>query len=251
MAKQDWVPSWLRGNKDDEEEEEKNKIKLPKELKEEIEGVVKASNKGVEDKLKGLDSLVAFADEYKKDKEDARKAKEEEEAERKRVEAKNKKDEETDEDLAARLLSDPKSVLAESSKPAINLALTIRADNVRREVFEDRKNDFPYYDGDVKKEVDSILNGQSLQFRNDPQSVENVYYTVVGKKQKEISEGKIKSRFASSSSSTNGTDKTNNEDFKLDVTDELRRAARLSGMPIDDYMKVVEKAAKAGEIEYV
>lgn len=241
MAK-DWIPSWMRK---DEDKEEKNE--LPKELKDEIANSVKASTDPINEKLKSLDSLVAFAADYQKDKKEAKDK--EEEAERIRIANKNKKEEESDEDLAARLLSDPKSVLNEANRPVINLALSIKADNVKREVFEDRKEEFPYYEGDVRKEIDGILSKQTLAFRNDPLSVENVYYTVVGKKQKEISEGKIKSRFASVSSSTNSS-KTD-ENFSIEITPEITRAARLSGMDIGDYTKLLEKAAKAGEIEYV
>ena len=244
MAKDTWIPSWLRGN----EEVEDKDADAKKKLQETVEAAAKAAVSPIEERLKGLDSLVAFASEYKADKEKA--ANEASEAARKKKEIEDRKTETTDEDLAAMLLTDPRRALAEALKPQNQLIFTMRADQVKDRVFKDRADEFPYYSGDIRTEVDKILGEQDLKFRNDENAVANVYYTVVGRRQKEINEGKIKSRFAFSTSTTNGSSKTD-EALTFDITPEIIRAAKLSGMDIDDYQKLLQKAAKAGEIEYV
>lgn len=246
----DWIPKWLRN--DDVEDKDKDKDKeVPKALKDAIAEAVKASTSPIEKRLEGLDSLTAFAADYKKEKEE----KEAADAKRKKDEAdalanKNKP---TDEQLAALMLTDPASAVKHITQGQQDLLLMMRADQVRDQVLKDRAEDFPYYTGNVKTEIDSILSKQSLAFRNDPKAVENTYYTVVGKMQKEISEGKIKSRFAASTSSQGGSGKSDasSDDFHIEITPDIEKAARMSGIDVKDYVKLVEKAAKAGDIEYV
>ncbi len=241
----EWVPSWLK--KEDPKEE---KVELPKELKESIENSIKTTMSPIEEKLKGLDSLVAFAQEYKTDKEKAIKdaADAKAAAEAKKV----KEDKPSSEDLAAALLQDPEGTFRDLSKHQVEFMLSMRADQIKDQVFRDRAEEFPYYSGEVKTEVDKILSEQTLKFKTDPNAVANVYYTVVGKKQKDINDGKIKSRFASASgSSTNGTVKSEDGEIKLEMSAEMKRAAKLTGMSEEDFLKLAERAAKAGELEYV
>lgn len=245
MAK-DWVPSWFK--KEDDKDDKDDKKELHPEVSKLVTETVKASLSPIEEKLKGLDSITAYFTE-RRTKEEA----EEKEKKDKEVAFKAKKDKETEEtpdELVARFAADPKAFVNEMSQPVVQLTYTIRADQIKREVFEDRAQEFPYYSGDIKKEVDETLAKQTLAFRNDPNAVANVYYTVLGKKQKDISEGKIKSRFASSTSSTNNS-KPDENTLVLDMTPEIAKAARLSGMEAEDYMKLLKKAAAAGEIEYV
>ena len=63
-------------------------------------------------------------------------------------------------------------------------------------MFEDQDK-FKFYHGDLKREIDSLLANQPVDFRLNPANIENVYNTVIGKHMPEIIEGKIKTRFAS------------------------------------------------------
>ena len=129
--------------------------------------------------------------------------------------------------------------------------MEMRANNVRREVFEDTEK-FEYYSGDFKREVDALLAAQPLSFRNNPASVENVYYNVLGRKQKEIAEGKIKSRFASATSGSSTSGKTGEADkFMIEIDDQIRKAAKLTGMTPEEYAAVVAQEAQEGNIAYV
>src|SRR5208282_6916079 len=163
---------WEKEKKDDN----KDKDKLPESLENRFKTidekmVTKDDLTALNKKLEGLDSINAFVTEQKKEKEDRQRAIDD----KKRADARP-----SGEDLAARVLSgDVESVVRELTEPQANLVLSVRADNIRREVFEDRAADFPYYTGDIKAEVDKIIKTQPLAFQNNPQALENTYYTVV------------------------------------------------------------------------
>jgi hypothetical protein len=244
-------PSWLGGT-DDDEEKKKQEAAAKKQREDEIAAAVKAATDPIVEKLKGLDSISNLAAEMKTEREANKKKEEDAEAERQRKASGGNAP--TDEELAKLMETDPKRAVAYLTQGQRELTLRNSAQLVKASVFTDRSDEFPYYTGEIKAEVDKVIGEQNLQFQNDPVAVANAYYTVIGRKQKDITDGKIKSRFASTSGTTGtgGTGGGNQgEEFKLEVTDEMRKAARLSGIPIDDYMKMAEKAAKAGELEYV
>lgn len=125
-----------------------------------------------------------------------------------------------------------------------NVILTTRADQVKRGVFEDTEK-FKYYHGDLKTEIDSLLEKQPLVFRQDPANIENCYNTVIGKHHNEIMEGKIKSRFAAGSGTshgTNGAGDTGAGDKKPPViTDDIKKMSKIFGMEPEKYAEMLEK----------
>jgi hypothetical protein len=224
-----------------EEKKEESKVELPKELEDRFSSVktdvTTEVNKKIDERFSELAPVLEFAKSYKKDREDAEAA---------RVEAARKKTEQenttSDEDLAAELLNNPRKAISEATKGERALLLQVRADNIRREVFEDEASEYPYYTGDIKKEVNEMLAKQSIAFQNDRSSIANVYHTVVGKRMKEINEGKIKSRFASfSSTNSSGPNASESEAKKIKVTPEIERAAKLTGLTTKDYVDMLEK----------
>ena len=231
-----------------EEKKEEKKTELPPELEARFKKVDDLDTKvsSIDEKLKGLDSITAFIEDQKKEKEEAKTAAA---AARARKTPEQEKDD--DENMAALLLSDPKAAFSELSKPLQQVMLMTRADNIKREVFTDRADEFPYYSGEVKGEVDKILGEQTLQFRNDPNAVANVYHTVVGKRMKDINEGKIKSRFASGTGPLSNSQQNKEDEFVIELSDDIKRMAKLTGMSEGDAKDLVQKAAKAGEIDYV
>jgi hypothetical protein len=80
-----------------------------------------------------------------------------------------------------------------------------------------------------------------------------VYYNVLGRKQKEITEGKLKSRFASSTGATSSSGKVagTEDTFTIEVDDQIRKAAKLVGMKPEEYAALVATEAKEGNIAYV
>jgi hypothetical protein len=229
---------------DDKKEEE---VKLPKELEDRFKKVDALDDKvsNIDKKLASLDSITAFIDEQRTANEQERTRREE--AARR---AKDKEEELSPEEMAARLVTDPKGVIADATKPQTMAILSIRADQIRRQVFEDRETDFPYYSGDIKTEINKMLAQQSLEFQNNPASVENVYHTVVGRKMKDITEGKIKSRFASATGKTTGSSGADEdkEQKTIKITPEIERAARLTGLKTEDYIELLKNDE---EFDYV
>jgi hypothetical protein len=242
------MPAWKYPWEKEEEVKKEEKHELPPELEARFKKVDELDTKvsSIDTKLAALDSITAFIEDSKKEKEDARKA-----AETARNRKTPEEIEDADKDMAALLLSDPKAAFGELSKPLQQVMLMTRADNIKREVFTDRAEEFPYYSGEVKNEVDKILGEQTLQFRNDPNAVANVYHTVVGKRMKDINEGKIKSRFAGGSGPLSNTNVNKEDELTIELSDDIKRMAKLTGMSEADAKTLVEKAAKAGEIDYV
>ena len=213
-------------------EDSEEKTEIPEDLKKQLEAGVKASEElpKLTALLQGLaDTQAADAAARKKEKDEAAAA-----SSRAASEAKNGTLEEQIEALM--LEGRTKDAIALATQPTNNALLTIRADQIKREVFEDKAEEFKYYHGDIKKEVDALLNAQPLAFRNDPANVANCYHTVVGK---------IKTRFAAgegsrgtSSGAAGGTGTDAHEPIKL--TDDIRKAAKLLGFKPEEYVKILD-----------
>ncbi len=234
----DW---WQRAKKEEPVEPE-----APKELIE-TRAKVEALDSRMTEMLNGLSAISNSIAADKAEKE-AEKTARTEAARRKQVEDAKL----SPEDLAANMFADPEGTVKKLTDPLAVELMEMRANNVRREVFEDTEK-YEYYTGDFKAEVDKLLAVQPLAFRNNPASVENVYYNVLGRKQKEIAEGKLKSRFASSTGATSSSGKVaGNEDaFTIEVDDNIRKAAKLVGMKPEEYAALVATEAKEGNIAYV
>lgn len=232
---------WQKAKKEEPEE-----LEAPKELIE-TRAKVEALDSRMTEMLNGLSAITnsIAADRAEKEAEKAARA---EAARRKQAEEAKL----SPEDLAANMFSDPEGTVKKLTDPLAVELMEMRANNVRREVFEDAEK-FKYYTGDLKTEVDKLLAVQPLAFRNNPASVENVYYTALGKKQDEIAEGKLKSRFASSTGSTASKGKVSGieDTFTIEVDDSIRKAAKLVGMKPEEYAALVTTEAKEGNIAYV
>ena len=184
--------------------------------------------------LEGLKGIQAFVEESKTEKEAA--------AARARAAASAEHSKETDAELQELILTDPATAIKRGTQDQSIAILTLRADQIKRDVFEDTDR-FPYYSGEIKSEIDKLLAGQNLTLRNDPSVVENCYFTVLGKHTEEVREGKLKSRFAGSSGSR-GTSSGDagagkgEEKEHLEINDDIRHAARIAGMKPEDYAKM-------------
>jgi hypothetical protein len=226
------LPAWISkisGNNEGE-----YKFELPKVIQDQLDEAkgLKTQVETMSTKLGALDDITAY---IREQREAAAKPKP------KPVPSAEESEDERRE-LAGLLLTDPEAAYARLAGKTNAAVMMVRADNVRRETFEDNAEKFPYYTGEVKLEINKILAKQSLEFRNSPEALENTYYTVVGKMQKEISEGKIKDRFASSTSSR-GSGNLNEVDDrkKITVNDDITKIASQLGMKVDDYVKLLEE----------
>ena len=236
---------WEREKK----EEKKVEDELPEALKQQLAKVdsmetsLGESNRKIDSLVEGLNSISSFINEQKTERDNARASA------ARRTALENTPN---PEDLAAELLSDPQSAINKMTTPQAQAIMELRADNIRRETFEDSEK-FEFYTGEIKDEVNRMIASQTLTFRQSPANLENVYYTVIGKKRREISEGKIKSRFAtpSGSSLSSGSSDGAKDKIKIEVTDDIRKAARLVGLKPEDYADLLGKEAEEGNINYV
>lgn len=225
---------WMK--KDSSDGKEQVEIKLDEDTQKKLDAALGMGEefKKITTMLDGLKGIQAFVDESRAEKEAA--------AARARTEAQARNASQTDEELQQLILTDPGAAIKKGTQDQSMAILMLRADQLKRDVFEDADK-FPYYAGEVKSEIDRLLSGQTIQLRNDPSVIENCYYTVLGKHAEEAREGKLKSRFASSSGSR-GTSSGNagagkDEDKEhLEINDDIRRAARIAGMKPEDYAKM-------------
>ena len=146
------------------------------------------------------------------------------------------------------ILTNPKEAIRRATEGQSVAIMTLRADGIRRETFEDQEK-FKYYTGDFKSKVDALIAGQNLTARNDSSVVENCYKTVLADHMDQILEGKLKSRFASgtsssgtSSGSAGDSGSGGREKAKIDASLEkdIRRAAAQTGYSYEDYVKELE-----------
>jgi hypothetical protein len=153
---------------------------------------------------------------------------------------------ELDDELEALLLSNPRLAIQRATADQANAIKLIHAGNVKRDVFDDGDK-FPYYVGDMKREIDALLVQQPADFQCNPVNIENTYHTVLGRHTKELVEGKVKSRFAGSqgsggtSSGSAGSSSTGEGDRKPELTDDIRRAAKQVGIKAEDYLEMLVK----------
>jgi len=126
----------------------------------------------------------------------------------------------------------------------------IHAEQIRKELFDSDPDKFQYYSGDIKREVDALIANQAVDFRTNSANIENCYHTVLGKHTKEIVEGKLKTRFASSSGGSTATGAAGNTgaaDGKesriagIAADPEVIRAARQCGIPVAEYARMLEE----------
>lgn len=231
--------SWQRP-KDGQIAENEVKVVISPEDQKKIDDAVAATAElpKIKEQLEGLKGIQAFIEEQKKEKADAAAA------------AARKKQEEgaaaLDDEIEQLMLTDPKAAIAKATSGQAAAILTLRADNIKREVFEDAEK-YKYYHGDIKKEVDALLSGQTLQARNDPSVVENCYKTVVGSHTDEILEGKLKTRFAGSESASRGTSTGSagssgtGAKKELPITDDIRKLAKSFGVKPEEYAEMLDK----------
>ena len=213
-------------------------LELPKEIQESIEKGAKAH-----DSLSRIETMLQEQKDLQAKKDDdEKKAREAAEAEKKRKEAAEKNGTLEEQIEALMLEGRTKDAIALATQGTNTAVLSIQADNVRREVFEDQEK-FPYYQGDIKREVDALIASQPVTFRVNPANIQNCYDTVMGKHVNEIVEGKLKKRFASASGAaepgkTGGGSTDDGPKGKVDA--EIEKMAKQFGMTGAEYAKMLD-----------
>jgi phage I-like protein len=224
---------WMTRNKPKEDEEEGIEVKPPKEITEKLDKIdgLSTSVDEIKTKFAILDEMGTFLSEQKRLREEAK--------QRQLAEQSKVKTDKTAEEVEQLWLEDPKKAFEMQSQDLKIGMLNAQSMNIRREVFDD-EGEFEYYTGDFKKEVDNLIeNSLNPQNRVDPASIKNCYYLVLGRKQKDIKEGKLKSRFAAmtSNSGKSGDGSGKSGDGTIVLSDEMKSAAAKLGVKPEDYAK--------------
>lgn len=223
--------SWQKKKKEDGTEE----LELSKEAQEQMDKATAAAAElpVIKDSLSKVNE---FIDAFKREQDEKKAAEQQKQQQQSR--------QQSDEEFETLMLTDPQAAMQKAMLPTNQALLTLRADNMRREMFEDADK-FKYYHGDIKREIDQLLASQTLEARNNPSVIENTYHTVVGKHHEEIMEGKLKTRFAGSEGGSKGTssgnagDRGTGEKTTPVITDEIRKLAKTFGVTPEDYAQML------------
>src|SRR5215472_4750527 len=150
MALLDWMKKEQKDGKDQVE------IKLDEETQKKLDKSLTFGDDlaKMREQLEGLKGIQAFVEDQRKEKEAAAAA-----AARK-TQAETQA--QTDEELQNLILTDPAAAIKKGTQDQTMAILTLRADNVKRDVFENTEK-FEYYTEHVKSEIDKLLSVKSLQ----------------------------------------------------------------------------------------
>lgn len=153
----------------------------------------------------------------------------------------------TEEELQELALTDPiaasKRLIQQELSARDNAILLMNAQNIRREMFEDIEK-FPFYTGEIKAEVDKLIGAEKPEAQNNRGLIEHAYYSVVGRKSKEIAEGTLKTRFATSEGSrgvTGSVKGSESERGPRRMNDDEKKVARILGFDETSYGKMLDE----------
>jgi len=163
----------------------------------------------------------------------------------------NETKETEDKELNELALEDPvkaaRLIFERESRGLTTATINTQSQLLRKQLFDDNPDKFEYYDKanpEFKSEVDRLIDGLPLESRTNPDAIQNCYYVAFGRKQQEIKDGKLKSRFAATSTTTSGSSSTKDKDT-IQLTELQKKAAKAMGITEEDYGK------QAREMNYV
>ena len=197
-----------------------------------LETSVKAFKEKTEPVLTQMSSFL-------KEQQELKAKREREEREKKNKEAKESQDQEleelalTDPVKAAELIADRKM------GPLVAAQINTNSILLRKQIFDDNPGDYEYYQGEFKNEVDKLIDNLDLKHKTNPEAIKNCYAVALFNKQKEIKEGKLKSRFAAASKHSESENKQDKDQITLN--DDQKRAARNLGIKEEDYAKMMKE----------
>lgn len=235
---------WERA-KDEEDKKKKDeddKFELKAEDVKTKLDLIDAQGKDITDiktKLSGLDAITSYIAEQRKEKEDAEK--------KKKTEKKVEETQEFEENLD--FIGDPLNAtktlinkgVSEAISPLLTMTVNTQAKQLAKEHFSENPAFELYSDPVFKGEVDKLIQTLSLNERLNPASLENCYAVIAFRKATEIKEGKIKARFAASSSSSTGTGEQGNTQKELVLNADQKKAAAMFGMTEKEYGERFQK----------
>ena len=141
-----------------------------------------------------------------------------------------------------------KMTFERESQGLTQATINTQSRQLRRDIFDENPDKYEYYDKanpEFKALVDSLIDNMPLANRTNPDAIQNCYYVAFGREQQKIKEGKLKSRFAATSTSSTGTTSTTKDKDTIVLTDLQKSAAKAFGITEEEYGK------QAREMTYV
>src|ERR1017187_3647723 len=180
------------------DDEGKEGFTLPDELTEKINAGASAAEQlpKITQILEGLQStmLASTQAQQKRDEEAAKAVKAQQQQQQQEV---------SDTEFEELMLTNPKAGVNKAMAPLAQELVLLRFNNTKRDLFEGEPEKFEYYHGELKQEIDRLIENQPISFKANAQfaaeNIKNCYDAVIGKHHKEILDGKLKTRFAASS----------------------------------------------------
>lgn len=231
--------SWQR--KAGEEGKEEQELVFPDEFKNKLDNAV--SKADLDSRLEELKtSLSSITNRFQR--EDEARQREELARRQKETQPQGISREQLEEMMATDPVGAVQRLVRDQSESSNQVLLSVRADNLRRETFEDVEK-YPYYTGEMKSEIDKLIENQTLAARNDRSVIEHAYFSTIGKHHRELSEGKLKSRFASGDTGARTTTGKAPGELEADalrpMTEDDRKAARILGFKDEEYQKMLKE----------
>ena len=216
-------------------------VELPDEYKKRLEKAVsKEDFESFTDQIRN--SMKAITDRYSREDEQREAARRAEAA--RQTDAQRPTDEQINELMVTNPAEAVRQLMKGPSEAQSTAILSVRADQLKREVYEDQEK-YPYYTGDIKAEVDKLLDAQTLQARNDRSVIEHAYLSTVGRHSRELLDGKLKSRYAApegSRGTSGGSLGQGAATQPRTIEADERKAADLLGFDHAEYVKMLDEA---------
>ena len=232
---------WQRKESDEPDGKTKIEVELPDEYKKKLEGAVsKTDFDTFTDQIRN--SMKSITDRYSREDEMREQARRAEAA--KQAEGAKPTDEQINELMVTNPAEAVRQLMKGQSDAQNSAILTVHAGQLKREVFEDQEK-YPYYTGDIKSEVDKLLDAQTLQARNDRSVIEHAYLSTVGRHSRELLDGKLKSRYAApegSRGTSGGSLGQGAATTPRVIGDDEKKAADLLGFDHAEYAKMLDEA---------
>jgi hypothetical protein len=223
-------------------ETEQLEVSLPRETEEKINAAISAHSENSTRYNELKESLNQISARFQREDQERERQQSLEHSRRQQEEGTQ-----NDEEITNLMLTDPvaatKRLIKQTTDIQGTALLTMRADSLRREVLDDAER-FPFYAGEIKSEIDKLLESQTLQLRNDRGVIENAYYATLGRHQREMQDGKLKSRFAAAEGNrgtATGNVKGSEEPAIRPLDDDGKKAAKLLGFKEEDYAKMLHE----------
>jgi hypothetical protein len=232
-----------RNEEDDEEAGKAAEAKFNSTVAETVKKVVEETTRADKSTMESLAASIKAMNERFANEDAARQR-----AEAARKQAENQPKFGTPEEEFERFASDPRGYMNSAAEPATKVALMTAARVTRNEVLSGK----PYYHGDFKSKVDSLVESDSnLQNRNNPQYIMNCYKIVLADHMEEINSGKLKQHLGMSGFSDAGNSGRQATDPNAKPTVEYRDAkskfaASQLGLSDDDIIEAAKSQAIHG-----